>query len=82
MIGGFTPGSNGIDELVVGYDEGRTLMYAARVDAINDMGRADFGGIKSRNQSSTSVQKINSKARKTPPLVFEICAPSPHFSFS
>jgi len=31
---------------------------------MNDMGRAEFRGIKSRNQSSTSVQKINSKAGK------------------
>jgi bifunctional non-homologous end joining protein LigD len=31
VIGGFTPGSNGIDALVVGYYEGRKLIYAARV---------------------------------------------------
>jgi len=42
VIGGFTPGSNGIDALVVGYYDGRTLIYAARVDAIYDMGCADF----------------------------------------
>ena len=64
VIGGFTHGSNGIDALVVGYYEDRKLIYAARVDAINDMGRADFRGIKSRNQSSTPVQRINSKAGK------------------
>ncbi|HVW79035.1 MAG TPA: RNA ligase family protein [Alloacidobacterium sp.] len=29
VIGGFTPGSNGIDALVVGYYEGRKLIYAA-----------------------------------------------------
>ena len=33
MIGGFTPGSNGIDALVVGYHEGAKLIYAARVRA-------------------------------------------------
>jgi bifunctional non-homologous end joining protein LigD len=33
VIGGFTPGSNGIDALVVGYYEGRKLIYAARVRA-------------------------------------------------
>jgi len=31
VIGGFTPGSNGIEALVVGYYEGRKLIYAARV---------------------------------------------------
>src|SRR3954462_13874010 len=31
VIGGFTPGSNGIDALVVGFYEGRSFMYAARV---------------------------------------------------
>jgi bifunctional non-homologous end joining protein LigD len=33
LIGGFTPGSNGIDALVVGYYEGAKLIYAARVRA-------------------------------------------------
>src|SRR5579872_7007175 len=33
VIGGFTAGSNGVDALVVGYYEGRKLMYAARVRA-------------------------------------------------
>jgi len=33
VIGGFTPGSNGIDALVVGYYEGRKFIYAARVRA-------------------------------------------------
>jgi DNA ligase D-like protein (predicted ligase) len=33
VIGGFMPGSNGIDALVVGYYEGRKLIYAARVRA-------------------------------------------------
>jgi bifunctional non-homologous end joining protein LigD len=33
VIGGFTPGSNGVDALVVGYYEGRKLTYAARVRA-------------------------------------------------
>jgi bifunctional non-homologous end joining protein LigD len=33
VIGGFTPGSNGIDALVVGFYEGRTLLYTARVRA-------------------------------------------------
>ena len=33
VIGGFTPGSNGIDALVVGYYEGGKLTYAARVRA-------------------------------------------------
>jgi bifunctional non-homologous end joining protein LigD len=33
VIGGFTPGNNGIDALVVGYYEGRKLIYAARVRA-------------------------------------------------
>lgn len=33
VIGGFTPGSKGIDALVVGYYEGRRLIYAARVRA-------------------------------------------------
>jgi bifunctional non-homologous end joining protein LigD len=33
VIGGFTPGSNGIDALVVGYYERRKLIYAARVRA-------------------------------------------------
>jgi len=33
VIGGFTPGSNGIDALVVGYYEDRKLVYAARVRA-------------------------------------------------
>lgn len=33
VIGGFTPGSNGVDALVVGYYEGRKLVYAARVRA-------------------------------------------------
>lgn len=33
VIGGFTPGSNRVDALVVGYYEGRTLTYAARVRA-------------------------------------------------
>ena len=33
VIGGFTPGSNGIDALVVGYYEGRKLIYVARVRA-------------------------------------------------
>jgi bifunctional non-homologous end joining protein LigD len=33
VIGGFTPGSNGIDALVVGFYSGRKLMYAARVRA-------------------------------------------------
>jgi bifunctional non-homologous end joining protein LigD len=33
VIGGFTPGSNGIDALVVGYYEDRKLIYAARVRA-------------------------------------------------
>lgn len=33
VIGGFTAGSNGIDALVVGYYEGRKLIYAARVRA-------------------------------------------------
>lgn len=31
VIGGFTPGSNGVDALVVGFYEGRSLVYAARV---------------------------------------------------
>ncbi|HEY6490872.1 MAG TPA: hypothetical protein VIY99_17225 [Terracidiphilus sp.] len=33
VIGGFTPGSNGIDALVVGYYEKKVLLYAARVRA-------------------------------------------------
>ncbi len=33
VIGGFTPGSNGIDALVVGYFEAGKLIYAARVRA-------------------------------------------------
>jgi DNA ligase D-like protein (predicted ligase) len=33
VIGGFTPGSNGIDALVVGFYSGKALMYAARVRA-------------------------------------------------
>ncbi len=33
VIGGFTPGSNGIDALVVGYYEKKALLYAARVRA-------------------------------------------------
>ena len=33
VIGGFTPSSNGIDALVVGYYEGGKLIYAARVRA-------------------------------------------------
>jgi bifunctional non-homologous end joining protein LigD len=33
VIGGFTPGSNGIDALIVGYYEGGKLIYAARVRA-------------------------------------------------
>jgi bifunctional non-homologous end joining protein LigD len=31
VIGGFTPGSIGIDALVIGFYQGRSLMYAARV---------------------------------------------------
>jgi DNA ligase D-like protein (predicted ligase) len=33
VIGGFTPGSHGIDALVVGFYSGKALMYAARVRA-------------------------------------------------
>ena len=33
VIGGFTPGSHGIDALVVGYYEKKALLYAARVRA-------------------------------------------------
>jgi bifunctional non-homologous end joining protein LigD len=33
VIGGFTPGNNGIDALVVGYYDARKLIYAARVRA-------------------------------------------------
>jgi ATP-dependent DNA ligase len=33
LIGGFTPGTNGIDALVVGYYDGDKLIYAARVRA-------------------------------------------------
>jgi ATP-dependent DNA ligase len=33
VIGGFTPGSHGVDALVVGYYEDRKLIYAARVRA-------------------------------------------------
>jgi DNA ligase D-like protein (predicted ligase) len=33
VIGGFTPGNNGIDALVVGFYGGRSLIYAARVRA-------------------------------------------------
>jgi DNA ligase D-like protein (predicted ligase) len=33
VIGGFTPGSNGVDALIVGYYEGGELIYAARVRA-------------------------------------------------
>ena len=33
VIGGFTPGSSGVDTLVVGFYEGRNLLYAARVRA-------------------------------------------------
>jgi bifunctional non-homologous end joining protein LigD len=33
VIGGFTPGSNGVDALVVGFYQGRSLIYAARVRA-------------------------------------------------
>jgi DNA ligase D-like protein (predicted ligase) len=33
VIGGFTPGSNGIDALVVGFYEGKAFRYAARVRA-------------------------------------------------
>jgi|SRR5579862_1872804 len=33
VVGGFTPGTNGIDALVVGFYEGKKLMYAARVRA-------------------------------------------------
>jgi DNA ligase D-like protein (predicted ligase) len=31
VVGGFTPGSSGVDSLVVGFYQGRSLMYAARV---------------------------------------------------
>lgn len=33
VIGGFTPGSHGIDALVVDFYQGRFLMYSARVRA-------------------------------------------------
>ena len=33
VIGGFTPGSNGVDALIVGYYEDGTLIYTARVRA-------------------------------------------------
>ncbi|KAA6459577.1 hypothetical protein DYQ86_15770 [Acidobacteria bacterium AB60] len=33
VIGGFTPGSNGVDALVVGYYDVRKLIYAARIRA-------------------------------------------------
>jgi bifunctional non-homologous end joining protein LigD len=33
VIGGFTPGSNGFDALVVGFYDGRSLQYGARVRA-------------------------------------------------
>jgi len=33
VIGGFTPGSNGVDALVVGFYSGRSLIYVARVRA-------------------------------------------------
>ena len=33
VIGGFTPGSNGVDALIVGYYEGPRFIYAARVRA-------------------------------------------------
>ena len=33
VIGGYIPGSNGIDALVVGFYSGRSLLYAARVRA-------------------------------------------------
>jgi bifunctional non-homologous end joining protein LigD len=33
VIGGFTPGSNGVDALVVGYYTGGKLIYVARVRA-------------------------------------------------
>lgn len=33
VIGGFTPGSNGVDALIVGYHDGGKLIYAARVRA-------------------------------------------------
>ena len=33
VIGGFTPGSHGIDALAVGFYSGRALIYAARVRA-------------------------------------------------
>jgi len=81
VIGGFTLGSNGIEALVVGYYADRKLIYAARVNAINDKGRVDFRGIKSRNQSSTSVQKSTAK-RANHSTSLWICAPSPRSSFS
>jgi DNA ligase D-like protein (predicted ligase) len=33
VVGGYTPGGNGLDALIVGYYKGRELLYAARVRA-------------------------------------------------
>lgn len=33
LIGGFTPGSNGFDAIIIGFYEGKDLMFAARVRA-------------------------------------------------
>jgi DNA ligase D-like protein (predicted ligase) len=33
LIGGYTPGSNGFDAIIIGYYEGKDLMFAARVRA-------------------------------------------------
>lgn len=33
LIGGYTPGSNGFDAIIIGYTQGKDLMFAARVRA-------------------------------------------------
>jgi bifunctional non-homologous end joining protein LigD len=33
LVGGYTPGSNGFDAIIIGYYEGKDLMFAARVRA-------------------------------------------------
>jgi hypothetical protein len=64
LIGGFTLGSNGIDALVSATTKTANSSMRQGSTQLNDMVRADFRGIKSRNQSSTSVQKVNCKAGK------------------
>jgi Inorganic pyrophosphatase len=64
LIGGFTLGSNGIDALVSATTKTANSSMRQGSTQLNDMVRADFRGIKSRNQRSTSVQKVNCKAGK------------------